>query len=152
MRTFTDTAGRTWTVAVTVTSLKRVKALTGHELLSIVGGELLKELYADPVKLCDIMFALCSKEAEEKGIDDEAFGAAMAGDALEDALKALLEDVIAFFLNPKERKALTMALAKGTEAAELVRSMMVARAEALTPEKLAEEAAKTLAIPMTGGP
>ncbi len=85
MRTFTDNAGRTWTVALNVTTLKRVKTLCGVDLLDAVndGGKLLERLAGDPVLLCDVVFALCKDQAEAKAITDVDFGSAMAGDPIE---------------------------------------------------------------------
>jgi len=51
MKTFTDNAGRSWTVALNVDALKRVRSLCDVDLMQIVsdGGKLLDRLMADPV-------------------------------------------------------------------------------------------------------
>ena len=36
MRTFTDNAGRTWTIQVNVTAVKRVRGLVGIDLYKLV--------------------------------------------------------------------------------------------------------------------
>ena len=104
MKTFTDTAGRTWTVAVHVDSIKRVKSLLDVNLLDAVEGKLLEKLVADPVLLCDILYCLCKPQADAQGVSDEDFGRAMAGDAVEAATTALLEELADFF--PAQRRAL----------------------------------------------
>ncbi|HOD84164.1 MAG TPA: hypothetical protein PKG77_22300 [Phycisphaerae bacterium] len=104
MKTFVDNAGRTWTVSITVDSIKRVKGLLALNLLDTVGGDLLEKLVGDPVLLCDVVYALCKPQAEQAGVSDEDFGRAMAGDAIERATTALLEDLVDFF--PGQRRAL----------------------------------------------
>ena len=99
MKTFTDNAGRTWTVNVNVDAVKRVRSLCDVDLMDAVtdGGKLLERLVADPVLLCDVVFSICKEEADAKGISDVAFGRAMAGDPIEHATTALLEELVDFF-------------------------------------------------------
>jgi len=97
MHTFTDTAGRTWTLTVHVDALKRVRALVGVDLVEAVTGDLWARLLADPVLLCDVCFALAKPEADAQKVSDEAFGRSMAGDALGTALAALQEELLGFF-------------------------------------------------------
>ena len=111
MKTFKDNAGRSWTVSVTVDAVKRVRSLVGINLLDAIDGNLIERLVGDPVLLCDVLFALCRPEADRLGVSDEAFGQAMAGDALEHATSALLEELVDFFPNPK-RRLLAKALGK----------------------------------------
>ena len=109
MKSFTDNKGRTWTLEVTVATVKRVRALCRVDLNSIVeldknnkpSAELLERLSSDPVLLVDVLFAVCKPQADKLGITDEDFGEAMAGDAIEHATTALLEEVICFFPESK---------------------------------------------------
>ena len=111
MKTFTDNTGRTWTLSVTVGTIKRVRALCGVDLANIITMEsgktpnvgLLERLAADPVLLVDVLFAVCKPEADAKGITDEEFGRAMAGDAIELAATALLDEIIDFFPEAKRK-------------------------------------------------
>ena len=103
MKTFTDNAGRTWTVAVNVGAVKRVKDLTGVNLASAVFGDVVEKLAEDPVLLCDVLYALCKPEAEANGVTDEQFGQAMGGDAIDTATTALLEELVSFF--PSRRRS-----------------------------------------------
>lgn len=111
MKTFTDNAGRTWTVAINVECIKRVKTLLSVNLLDAIEGKLIEELVSDPVLLCDVIYAICKPEAETKEISDEEFGRAMAGDAIDNATTALLEELVDFFPSGK-RQVLAKALAK----------------------------------------
>ena len=46
MKTFTDNAGRSWNVSVTVDAVKRVKSLLDIDLTEAAGGKLIHELAA----------------------------------------------------------------------------------------------------------
>ena len=109
MKSFTDNKGRTWTLDVTVATVKRVRSLCRVDLNSIVeldknnrpSAELLERLSSDPVLLVDVLYAVCKPQADKQNITDEDFGEAMAGDAIEHATTALLEEVIDFFPEAK---------------------------------------------------
>jgi len=111
MKTFTDNAGRTWTVAINVDCIKRVKTLLSVNLLDAIEGKLIEQLVSDPVLLCDVIYAICKPEADTKEVSDEEFGRAMAGDAIDNATTALLEELVDFFPSGK-RQVLAKALAK----------------------------------------
>jgi hypothetical protein len=111
MKTFNDNAGRTWTVAINVDAIKRVRSLLQVNLLEAVEGKLIERLATDPVLLCDVLYVLCKPEADAKGVSDEDFGRAMAGDAIEAGTTALLEELVDFF-PPAKRRVLAKALAK----------------------------------------
>jgi len=98
MRTFTDNAGRTWQVAVSVTGIEEVKAEADVDLLQLVeGGPLLERLMRNPVVLCRVLYALCKAQMEAKRVSAEAFGRGMAGRAITEARQVLLEEIVDFF-------------------------------------------------------
>jgi len=111
MRTFKDNADRAWTVNVNVDCIKRVRSLLNLDLLEAAEGKLLDRLVNDPVLLCDCIYCNCKPEADAKGVSDEEFGRAMAGDAIDHATTALLEELVDFFPSPK-RQVLRKALEK----------------------------------------
>ena len=111
MKTFTDNTGRAWTIAINVDAVKRVKALAKVDLLEAVEGKLIERLVSDPVLLCDVVYCLCKPQADQLAVSDEDFGRAMAGDAIELATTALLEELVDFFPLGK-RRLLQKALAK----------------------------------------
>jgi hypothetical protein len=80
-------------------------------LLDAVEGKLFERLIHDPILLCDIIYVACEPEATKRGVTDEEFGHAMAGDAIDAATTALLEELVDFFPNGK-RQILNKALAK----------------------------------------
>jgi len=117
MRNFKDENGKPWTLSVNVGTVKKVRGLAKVDLLDLRDGNLFNELAADPVKLGDVLWVLCEDEAKAAGIDEIAFGRALAGDALEAATSALLEEIVDFFPKP-QRDLLRKALAKGKEMQE----------------------------------
>jgi len=113
MKTFDDNAGRTWTVAVTINAVKRVKGLLDVDLTDLMDGDppLLTRLDTDIVLLCDVIFALVKPQADEQGVTDEAFAEALGGDAIIAAHDALLEELADFFRSLR-RTDVTKALEK----------------------------------------
>ena len=111
MKTFSDNAGRSWTITINVDGVKHVRSLLDVNLLDVVDGKLLERIVSDPVLLCDVIYCLVRPDADAKDITDEDFGRAMAGDAIDHATTALLEELVDFFPGPK-RRVLAKALAK----------------------------------------
>ena len=130
MKSFTDNLGRTWTLVVNVVAIKRVRALCDVDLNAIIEVEdgkpsarLLEKLSSDPVLLVDVLYAVCKPECDQKNISDEYFGAAMAGDAIEHATSALLDEVIDFFPEAK-RLALKKILSATRRFAQIAKTRM----------------------------
>jgi len=140
MKTFTDNEGRSWTVEVNVAALKRVKGLAGVDLLEVLDGALIERLIRDPVLLCDALYAVCKPEADEKGVSDEDFGRAMAGDAIEHATAALLDEIVSFCPSPRDRAALGRVLAATRTAMDKARDLVEARLDSGELEKAIDEA------------
>jgi hypothetical protein len=113
MKTFTDNAGRTWTIVLTVNEVKRVKALLpGADLMAgVADGTLLERIGNDFVFMCDVVYAVVKPQADALKVTDEDFGRAMAGDCLEKAATALVEELVDFFPEAK-RRLLAKAWAK----------------------------------------
>jgi hypothetical protein len=111
MHAFTDALGRSWTIEITVTSLKRIRALSGIDLLEAISGTLLDRLVTDPVLLGDVLYAAIKPQADERKITDEDFGRSLAGDTIDTATSALLEEFVSFFPMPR-RRVLEKVLAK----------------------------------------
>ena len=109
MQSFNDSTGRAWTLAINVGTMKRVRALCNVDLYRIIevdengkpNSELLDKLSTDPILLVDVIYAICKPDADKLGITDIEFGEHMAGDAIEDAANALLDDLVDFFPEAK---------------------------------------------------
>ena len=142
MKTFTDNAGRTWTVTINVDAIKRVRTLAQVNLLDVLddGCKLLAELHDDPVLLVDVLYCLCKPEADAQNVSDIEFGRAMSGDAILQASTALLEELSDFFPNARQRAAMKELLKK----TETVVDRLLDHAETtiadLDPESVAQTA------------
>ena len=126
MKTFTDTAGRTWTIALTIDAAKRVKGLLDVNLLELEAGDppLLTRIGTDVILLCDVVFALVKPQADATSVTDEQFAAALGGEAILAAQTALYEELVHFF------RGLGRAdLAKAVDAQRRMIDMAVQRIE-----------------------
>jgi hypothetical protein len=151
MRTFKDNAGRTWTISLTVAAVKRVRDLARLDLLDLANGRVIERLVADPVALCDALYAACKPQADAEGVTDEQFGEAMAGDAIEHASKALVEELVQFFPNARERAALSRVVRTMDAAMDRARTLVERRIESGEIERAIEQAmADTTGAPTAG--
>lgn len=105
MHGFRDCHGRNWSIRVDVGAVKRVRSALGVDLMQVAerktrdGGRepgVLERLASDPVLLVDVIYVLCRDQAQAAGVTDEEFGSAMAGDALEAAVNAMLGAIVDF--------------------------------------------------------
>jgi len=150
MKTFTDSAGRTWTLALTIDAAKRVKSLLDVNLLEPEAGDppLLTRLGTDVILLCDTIFALVKPQADAAGVTDEQFAAAMGGDAILAAQTAFYGELVDFF-----RKLGRGDLAKAVDAQRRMIDLAVARIETRLDNLDLEAAVETtLGGPSTSSP
>lgn len=107
MRTFKDSEGREWPIALNIGAAKRVKDALGVDLLD---PGCLRTLAADPYTVANVLYVACEAKAKERSLSDEQFGEALRGDVIDQATDALLDELVDFF--PKrQREALTALLA-----------------------------------------
>lgn len=102
--TFSDTAGRVWTVSISVGTVTRVRSMMSVDLMEAIEGDLVPKLMNDVVLLCNVLYCVCKPEADARGVSDVQFGEAMGGDALGAGEEALLE-ALTFFSHPSRRDA-----------------------------------------------
>ena len=133
MRTFKDNQDREWTVEITVAAIKRVRGLAGVDLMEVLEGSngLIEKLVRDPVLLCDVIYAACKPKADERQVSDEAFGASMAGDAIEHATAALLEELVDFCPSPRDRANLGRVLKATRDVMDKARDVVERRIDEL---------------------
>ena len=156
MRTFKDNEGRTWSVALNVHQMKRVRAHLGIDLVNVIAldpdgkvkVDLVDRIAGDPCLLVDILWVCVEEEAKAAGVTDEQFGRSLAGDSIEEATRAFLDELVDFFPGAKRlflNKAValsrkfagesTAALEKALEDPELERRVEESmRSSASSPE------------------
>lgn len=115
MKIWHDTTGRSWATNINVGTIRRVREITGRNLMDLAGGELAAEVMGDPCLLCDILYAIHKPEAEKLGVTDAQFGEALAGDSIEEATDALMAELIDFFPNRQRRELLANAMKAAKE-------------------------------------
>ena len=120
MHIFTDNKGRKWDIVLNVNQMKRVRAVLGIDLVNVITldakGEvkvdLIDRIANDPCLLVDILCLLTEKQAASLGVSDVQFGESLAGDAIEEATKAFLDELVDFFPGARRlflQKAVTLA-------------------------------------------
>lgn len=115
MKIWKDAEGHAYETRITVAEVRDVKTSLGINLMDIATGDLLQRISEDVVLLCDILYVINRSQAKEYGIDDAQFGRNLYGDALEEATRAFMEEMINFFPNQRTRQLLTKAMTKGQE-------------------------------------
>jgi len=124
MHTFKDNASRTWSLSITIDSIKRVRQELDFNLTRSDFDKMLQELLGDPVQLCDVIFCLIKPEAEKNNVSDADFGRAMAGDTIEQAATALLEELADFTPNARDRAQLQRLIAALWSLSDKARDLM----------------------------
>jgi hypothetical protein len=103
-QSFTDNKNRKWDLSLSVTTIKRVRSLTGVNILELLDRPaMLSEIAADPVTFVDVLYAIAKPQADAVNVTDEQFGEGLAGDSIERATESFLEALVDFF--PGARKA-----------------------------------------------
>lgn len=125
MATFKDRNGDTWTLDVHIGTLRTVKQRLNIDLLNVMGTNLLQELAGDPENLVDVLYVLCSQQCDERGKSDMEFGRLLVGDAIEDAMNALVGALIDFF--PKRQREMLRKIWTKVQAAESQQMTMLDR-------------------------
>jgi len=105
MKTFKDTEGREWRLSVNAFTLKALRDAKGIDLLSVTEKEsgLMGRLFDDHILVAEVAYHLCQSQIKERGVSEESFYSAMAGDAIDGALTAIVDDLGAFFRDAKVR-------------------------------------------------
>jgi hypothetical protein len=106
MHVFTDDRGREWTLALTIASVKRIKAVHSIDLLAPPGrtpeGEELpnpiERLTAETLLCVDVIFTLLADQVREPAVSRDEFDSHLGGRALGDAVSAFTEELEDFFL------------------------------------------------------
>ncbi len=138
MRSFKDNQGRQWSVEINVTAIKRVRGLTGEDLMQVIEGTLIEKLIRDPVLLCDVVYAICKPEADAKNVSDEEFGRAMAGDVIEAATTAVLEELVGFCPSPRDRANLGRVLQATRKVMDRARDLVEKKLDSGELDRLAD--------------
>ena len=109
MRIFKDRNGQDWQIVLNVHQMKRIRAALGIDLVNVitldkegvVKVDMIDRIANDPCLLVDILWVLVEEQAKAINVTDEQFGAALAGESIENATKAFLDELVDFFPGAK---------------------------------------------------
>ena len=111
-----DRDDRSWSTAISVTTIARVKEVTGVNLLDIVEGKLLPQFLDDPLLLVEVLYVVSKPQIDERSVTKDAFGDLFVGDVTVDAVNALVQGLLDFF--PSGRREMIQRLWQATERAQ----------------------------------
>lgn len=146
--------GHTWTLDLNVLSVERVYQETGADLYQFAENpaEWLERLYGKAHDVYEIVAFLLAPDLDAKGVTGEEFGKLFKRDVIEQAREALIEALVDFFPNEKERRALRVVVDETRRAIERVRSEIAHRAESgELAAKLRDQTEALLADARSGG-
>jgi hypothetical protein len=156
-REFRDDQGRPWTVALTCEAAKRVKGLVTvvNEEGATVPFDLVDTatinqtitvLRSQYLTIGETLCAILSRQIEDRGLTREQFLEGLRGDALDDAAKAVEEELINFF--PKRlRRMIGLIASKMDEVSTTMMAKAEAQLEAVTVESLLASGAPSTKLP-----
>lgn len=145
MHKFRDGKDRDWQVSLHVANVKKIRELLAFDIVASDVAKTLDRLASDPVLLVDTLFVICSDEAKKANVSDEDFGAAMYGDALDRATTALLDELVSFFRDARQREMATKLLDKSRQVTTLLIERVQKEVEAADPAKIASSILSTSA-------
>jgi len=99
MKAFTDRAGRSWTITLTLGTAMTVKEQLGVDLLQPEAGDppLLTRLGTDEMLLGEVLCAMLQQQFETQGVTADEVRNGFDGQTLLAAQKAFYEELIDFF-------------------------------------------------------
>ncbi len=99
MKTFTDAAGRSWTLTLNLATAMAVKDRLGADLLAPESGDppLLTRLGTDEMLLGKVLCVMLEGQFEAHGVTDDDVRAAFDGRTLLAAQEAFYEELVDFF-------------------------------------------------------
>ena len=135
MKTFTDSKGRSWEVELNIRQMKRVRDTLGIDLVNVISAgkdgtvstDTLERVANDPILLVDILWVLCEGQAKPAGVTDDDFGSSLAGDSIEEATRAFLDELVDFFPGARRlylRKAVDLARKYERESADVLKKVL----------------------------
>ena len=132
MKTFTDAAGRTWTITLNLGTAMKVKAKLDIDLLQPEAGDppLLTRLGTDELLLGEVFCALLEGQFEAHKVTADDVRAAFDGQTLLAAQKAFYEEMIDFFRS-RGRNDRAKAVAKQMAMIEAAVTAVETRIDAL---------------------
>lgn len=109
MPSFKDSNNREWLVALDGPKIKRIRDKLGFDVANS-DGTVYAALRSDAALLIDVLYLLCQRQAEERKLSDEDFGALIFGEGLKVAREALADAIVDFIPDAEDREYLREAI------------------------------------------
>jgi len=148
MKTFTDSAGRTWTLSLTLGTAMAVKAKLEIDLLQPESGDppALTRLGTDEMLLGEVLCVMLGDQFEKHGVTEHDVRSGFDGQTLIAAQRAFYEELIDFFRG-RGRNDRAKAVAKQMAMIDAAVTAIETRIDGIDPRKMVDEA---MTIPGTG--
>ena len=130
MAAFKDTSGREWEIRIDGPAILRVRENGDEKFLLKDDDEnnTASRLSDDPALLCHVIYLLCEKQRNERGVTLDSFYQEVigSGEAIEAAGEAL-EKAIANFTPPRKRDFITAVASKQRKVEDLAMAQAMAK-------------------------
>jgi len=115
VRTFKDSTGTEWLISVNLESAMRLKNEADFNIKDITdNATALVDLTSDPFKQAMVLWVLLSEQASERNLKEMEVMKLITGECLEDAIDAVIAEIISFFPSQK-RSVLQHSLLRAKE-------------------------------------
>jgi len=140
MKTFTDAAGRTWTLTLNLGTAMAVKAKLDIDLLQPEAGDppLLTRLGTDEMLLGEVLCAMLEGQFASHNLTEDDVRSAFDGQTLLAAQKAFYEEMIDFFRS-RGRNDRAKAVAKQMAMIDAAVTAIETKLDGIDPRQVVEE-------------
>lgn len=132
MRLFQDNLGREWKIELNITTLnildERVKAYIDKDFDIYDAGSVMEKM-KNLRFAANLLFLSCKDSADDRGISDEDFGRALAGESMRNVMDAFVEEYINFFPDPTVQETLRTVVSKESEGRKRLQKAIEANLE-----------------------
>ena len=142
MKSFMDQAGREWALKANVTSLSRVRENLDIDLTNLAADNMIDRLFHDQVIVGRIVYWMCKPQADERKLSPDDFGEELYGDVCGNVLQALLDELVNFSQNRRDREHLQNVFNVMLKTMDKMRDRVDVRIEAGDVERMMESAAE----------
>jgi isopropylmalate/homocitrate/citramalate synthase len=127
MQIIKDTAGREWTLSLTIGTAKRLKAAGVFDLEALANSKQpakeILPLIETPYAVAAFWVAVTAKDREERKVSEEDFLDAIDGDTVEAARDAIVKEIADFFPNSRALMLAAMNRSKEIEAKKITQAI-----------------------------
>lgn len=145
-RSFTDAAGRTWSLRVSVGTLPRLRDQMAVDVAAVVEQplDIFVKLTTEDEFLAGVLWAIVEPEAVARGVTAEEFADAILGPQLYDAGRVVCNAIVDFFRDPRARDAVREVFQKAWQVGTRTSQLAMARTTKAIGDVDVERTAQTL--------